>query len=290
MNNNENKILAISLVIGISLLAFFFHFQVNQEIALESINQTASTYESISGLQINETSDQSFSGFLSAIYNWGIAIGVILAVLFIVFGAIQYMSTDAVSGKTEGREKIKNALLGLLLLLTSYLILYTINPDLIRGNFISDRESENTTQNSEDLVKEKERVSEQNRNTLQKNFNIITDPDFEIGNTEMLTPMVELKNQIPGTLKVDEITGDSFTVDLASSKSNFNGLLDFVDQNTVTIMSDNSNTIEDGNEDIETVQVINFQTENNNYTYQVIRDIKDLGSEDTIEFILLESN
>lgn len=61
-----------------------------------------------------------------------IAIGLLglFAVIMIVVGGLQYMSTDAISGKSEGRDRITKALLGLLLALGSFTMLNTINPDL----------------------------------------------------------------------------------------------------------------------------------------------------------------
>src|SRR5690606_22709225 len=55
----------------------------------------------------------------------------ILAVIMITLGGIQYMTTDAISGKTEGKAVITRALLGLMLALASWLILYTINPNIL---------------------------------------------------------------------------------------------------------------------------------------------------------------
>jgi len=61
-----------------------------------------------------------------------------LAVVMIVIGGIQYMSTDAVGEKSSGKETMQNALIGLGLALVSYLLLYTINPQLtvIKDNLV----------------------------------------------------------------------------------------------------------------------------------------------------------
>ena len=61
-----------------------------------------------------------------------------LAVVMIVIGGIQYMSSDAVGEKSSGKETMQNALIGLGLALTSYLLLYTINPQLtiIKDNLV----------------------------------------------------------------------------------------------------------------------------------------------------------
>ncbi|MDO8569323.1 MAG: pilin [bacterium] len=54
-----------------------------------------------------------------------------LAVVMIILGGIQYMSTDAFTGKSEARNTIQNAIWGLLLVIGAWLILYTINPKLV---------------------------------------------------------------------------------------------------------------------------------------------------------------
>lgn len=63
-----------------------------------------------------------------------IGIAGVLAVVKIIFGGIQYMSTDAIGGKSEGKTHITNALWGLLLIISAYIILFTINPNLVNLN------------------------------------------------------------------------------------------------------------------------------------------------------------
>ncbi|MFZ2484530.1 MAG: pilin [Minisyncoccia bacterium] len=57
-----------------------------------------------------------------------------LAVLKIVVGGIKYMSTDAFSGKSEAKTTIENAIWGLLLAISAWLILNTINTGLTSFN------------------------------------------------------------------------------------------------------------------------------------------------------------
>ena len=71
------------------------------------------------------------SKFFNALFTYGITIAGLLAVIMITVGGIQYMSSDAVSNKTEGRERITYALMGLLLVLFSWVLLYTINPEIL---------------------------------------------------------------------------------------------------------------------------------------------------------------
>lgn len=74
------------------------------------------------------------SGFVPAVFTLLIALAGGLAVIMIVIGGFQYLSTDAVSGKSEGKERIQNAILGLLLAIASYMILNTLNPQILDFN------------------------------------------------------------------------------------------------------------------------------------------------------------
>ncbi len=58
----------------------------------------------------------------------------VLAVLMVVVGGIEYMSTVNLGEKEGARARITSAILGLLLALSAYLILKTINPDLVNVN------------------------------------------------------------------------------------------------------------------------------------------------------------
>jgi len=81
------------------------------------------------GLQEEENVD--ISNYFQNIFNLLIGIAAVLAVVMIIVGGIQYMSTDAVSGKSEGRDRITKAVYGLILAIASWLILFTINPAIL---------------------------------------------------------------------------------------------------------------------------------------------------------------
>ena len=79
--------------------------------------------------------------YFNYIINFALGASAILALTMITLGAIQMMLNSAnPSAQGAGREKIKNALLGLALIFGAWLILYTINPDLVNycnfGNII----------------------------------------------------------------------------------------------------------------------------------------------------------
>ncbi|MFA5933995.1 MAG: hypothetical protein WC795_02120 [Candidatus Paceibacterota bacterium] len=82
--------------------------------------------------QVN--SQTSLGDYLAVIYKVGIGIAIALAVVMLVLGAMQYSTSEIVSSKEDGKNKMWNAIWGLLLAVGSYLILSTINPDLLKFN------------------------------------------------------------------------------------------------------------------------------------------------------------
>ncbi len=63
-------------------------------------------------------------------YRLLLAIASILAVVMIMYGGVQYMTTEAFTGKSEAKETIKNAVIGLFMTLGSFLFLQTIDPKI----------------------------------------------------------------------------------------------------------------------------------------------------------------
>lgn len=62
-------------------------------------------------------------------YNWALDIGAAVALGIVIWGGVLYISSAGDPGKqTEAKKWVKAAILGLVLLLSAYLILYTINP------------------------------------------------------------------------------------------------------------------------------------------------------------------
>ena len=59
----------------------------------------------------------------------------------IVMGGLEYMTSELISSKEEGKKKILGAIFGLVLALGAYILLFTINPDLLN----SDLNPPNTT-------------------------------------------------------------------------------------------------------------------------------------------------
>ncbi len=71
--------------------------------------------------------------YVNAIFKIGIGLAGVFAVLMIVIGGVQYIGGAAnPSARSEAKGKITNAIFGLLLALSAWLILYIINPDLLK--------------------------------------------------------------------------------------------------------------------------------------------------------------
>jgi hypothetical protein len=73
------------------------------------------------------------STFINDIFKFAIGIGAIAAVLRLAYAGYLYMGqADMWSSKGKAKEIIGDTTLGLLLLLSIYLILYQINPDIVK--------------------------------------------------------------------------------------------------------------------------------------------------------------
>lgn len=83
--------------------------------------------------QIDGTKISSLDTYFKYIYQIGLGITGVAALTMIVIGGLMYMaSAGNASQKSEAKNRITSAVLGLILALGAYLILYTINPDLVK--------------------------------------------------------------------------------------------------------------------------------------------------------------
>lgn len=87
------------------------------------------------GLPTTLDQDNILGTYLPAIFKLAIGLAAVAAVAMIVIGGFQYMSSDAIMGKTAGRERAKNAIIALVLIIVSWLILNEINPNLLNVSF-----------------------------------------------------------------------------------------------------------------------------------------------------------
>lgn len=89
------------------------------------------TYNLLEPLSNKITSTSNPGDYIQTIYWYMIGLTIAFAVLMIIIGGLQYSLTWAnASNKGEAQSRIENAIIGLVIALTAYLLLYTINPDL----------------------------------------------------------------------------------------------------------------------------------------------------------------
>ncbi|MDQ5954394.1 MAG: hypothetical protein QG583_322 [Patescibacteria group bacterium] len=72
-----------------------------------------------------------FGRYMNLMISIFMGIAAVLAMLMIIIGGLEYMTNELASAKESGKHKITQAVLGLLLALAAYLILNTINPNLL---------------------------------------------------------------------------------------------------------------------------------------------------------------
>jgi len=87
--------------------------------------------ESLPGLSSQNVSLSSYLGWL---FPFALTVTAVLAVIMIVIGGLEIVGGGNEGLKTSGKKKIEGAIYGLLLAVSAYLILYTINPDLVNMN------------------------------------------------------------------------------------------------------------------------------------------------------------
>ena len=83
------------------------------------------------GTELNDQSE--IPEFITYIYEWGISIGGVLVFIALIIAGFQYLgSAGNPAMMKEAKDRVISALLGLALLLGSWLILNTINPQFTR--------------------------------------------------------------------------------------------------------------------------------------------------------------
>lgn len=87
--------------------------------------------EPLPGLENVQSGRLNFANLLESFFTILISIGGLLAVLMLIIGGITYMVSDVVHKKTAALKRIQAAIWGILLLVASWLILNTINPQLL---------------------------------------------------------------------------------------------------------------------------------------------------------------
>ncbi|MCI0619424.1 hypothetical protein L0Y40_00075 [Candidatus Wolfebacteria bacterium] len=106
-------------------------------VAEEQGNTNVILLESLPGIGSAGEQAPNLGSYLDGIFKLALGIATGLAVLMIVIGGVEYMGSESIFKKDAGREKIQDALWGLLLALGAFLLLQTINPALVRFDIVN---------------------------------------------------------------------------------------------------------------------------------------------------------
>jgi hypothetical protein len=91
--------------------------------------------ETADGRQTIDTKNIQLGDYINQIFRIALGILMVIAVIMVIIAGVQYMAVESIFGKTAAKERIVNALTGLLIGLGIFLILSTINPKLLEVNF-----------------------------------------------------------------------------------------------------------------------------------------------------------
>ena len=71
--------------------------------------------------------------YISALYQYLLYVAGVLAVIVVMVGGFQWITAGGNQSKIgEAKERVMSAIIGLFLALSSYLLLFTINPELVK--------------------------------------------------------------------------------------------------------------------------------------------------------------
>ena len=85
-------------------------------------------------MQTNVNTTGGLGSYLNPMIKLFIGLCAVLSVIMIIVGGLEYMTSELSHTKEAGKERIMHAILGLLIALGAYALLYTINPDLLNSN------------------------------------------------------------------------------------------------------------------------------------------------------------
>ena len=128
MKNKFLYILILIALVGIFSLSTNVHAQ-------EFVGPVDPSYHLLAPLpeleSFNPTRDTALGSYLNIIIKLIIGLAAVMAVVMIVIGGLEYMTSDLISSKEAGKDRITQAILGLIIAIGAYAILYTINPELL---------------------------------------------------------------------------------------------------------------------------------------------------------------
>lgn len=120
------KKIFITLILGLTLAQPFYPIVVSAQKEYTVLAPLPGTYKGENKTDIKT--------YIEGLFSLLIALSAVFAVFMIVIGGFQYMTSDAIGGKNEGRARIENSIKGLILVIGAWLILAQIDERLLTVN------------------------------------------------------------------------------------------------------------------------------------------------------------
>ena len=121
----KTLIFILGLVLVLGTAAFFSHTTFAQEKGFVPLAPIPGFNDNLSG------TDLEFGVFLPNLVRIIIGIAGILAVIYLVIGGVQYVASTVPFLKQDAKKTITRALSGLVLAMSAWLVLYTVDPALL---------------------------------------------------------------------------------------------------------------------------------------------------------------
>ena len=131
MIHNKTKRIISSFIITLVAMFGFLYGVSHVYAACVSSNQNYCLLAPLPGLGNSVDTTKGVGDYLNTIIKVIIGFMAVLAVVMMVVGGIQYMVSNIAGEKASAKSRMTNAIFGLVLALSSYLILNTINPNLV---------------------------------------------------------------------------------------------------------------------------------------------------------------
>lgn len=122
--------IATLFLIGIVGLVLSLVFFVAPDAFAQEGGRLTQMMVGVPGLDANGTG-RTLPDYINTIYLFLITTGAIIGVIKIGIAGVKYATSDIISSKAEAKKDIQGVLLGLLILLTPYLVLTAINRNIV---------------------------------------------------------------------------------------------------------------------------------------------------------------
>jgi len=123
MKPNKSKFIFVLIIV-------FFFLSISSSFVLAAEKELETEYPEIEGEKI--TKETTLPEYVKYIFKFSFIIVAVAALAVLIYGGFRYLfSAGSPAAKSEAISWLSGGILGLILLLSSYLILITINPELI---------------------------------------------------------------------------------------------------------------------------------------------------------------